>query len=273
VQSLSEIRALLAQRGLHPSRRLGQHFLHDKNQLARLVDAAAIAPGELVLEVGPGTGTLTEALLETGAEVVCSEVDRGLAEIVRERFGDRVRLVVGDCLRRKTLAEPLVEALADRPFVLVSNLPYQVASTLVGTVLLDHPACRALYVTIQKEVADRLIATPGTKAYGPLTVIVALLAEVRLLATLKPTCFWPAPEVESAMVAIVRRPAPEVAQPHDVVRFAVRLFSMRRKQLKRILGAEVSAWPEGIQPTNRPEQLSPEQIVELWQVHGAHGRK
>ncbi|MCZ6735981.1 MAG: 16S rRNA (adenine(1518)-N(6)/adenine(1519)-N(6))-dimethyltransferase, partial [Planctomycetota bacterium] len=100
MQTLSEIRAVLAERGIRPKHRLGQHFLHDKNQVNRLVHAAGVQPGDVVLEVGPGTGALTEALLDRGAEVIACEVDRNLAAIIADRFGPRVRLICGDCLLR-----------------------------------------------------------------------------------------------------------------------------------------------------------------------------
>ncbi len=117
MQTLSEIRALLAERGLRPRRALGQHFLHDKNQIEKLVANARIEPGEVVLEVGPGTGTLTEALLERGGDVVACEIDRGLASIIADRFGPRVRLIEGDCLGRGRSLSPAVSAaLSGRAF-------------------------------------------------------------------------------------------------------------------------------------------------------------
>ena len=132
MQTLSEIRALLDSRGLRPRKRFGQNFLHDKNQLRRLVDASGVGEGDVVLEVGPGTGTLTEALLERGARVIASEIDEDLAGISEERLGDRVTLVRGDCLGgRRTLAPAIVAAIDGRSFTLVANLPYQAASPLM----------------------------------------------------------------------------------------------------------------------------------------------
>ncbi|MHC4219380.1 MAG: 16S rRNA (adenine(1518)-N(6)/adenine(1519)-N(6))-dimethyltransferase RsmA [Planctomycetota bacterium] len=194
MQTLSEIRAILAERGLQPRHRLGQHFLHDKNHLQRLVDAAGLGSGDLVLEIGPGTGTLTEALLEAGAEVVVCELDRGLASVIADRLGPRVRLIEGDCLHRgRGLNAEIVETLAGRDFKLVANLPYQVASTVIGALLVRHPECRGQFVTIQREVADRLRADPGTKEYGALTVVVRALAEVSRIANIAASCFWPEP--------------------------------------------------------------------------------
>ncbi|MHC4415870.1 MAG: 16S rRNA (adenine(1518)-N(6)/adenine(1519)-N(6))-dimethyltransferase RsmA [Planctomycetota bacterium] len=272
MQSLSQIRALLAERGLRPRRRAGQHFLHDKNQLERLVEAAEIRPRDLVLEVGPGTGTLTEALVERGAEVVACEIDRELAAIIEDRFGSRVRLVCGDCLERSRLLNPEIgEALAGRPFKLVANLPFQVAGTLICAILINHPECPGQFVTIQREVADRLLAEPRTKAYGPLTVIVRSLAEVRQVAVLGPKCFWPVPKVTSAMCAIRPRPDHGIDAPEALARFASSLFSTRRKQLGGIIGPRVAAWPIGVTPDLRPEALSVEQIVALWRGVGEEG--
>ncbi|MHC4992512.1 MAG: 16S rRNA (adenine(1518)-N(6)/adenine(1519)-N(6))-dimethyltransferase RsmA [Planctomycetota bacterium] len=265
MQTLSEIRTLLAERGLAPRHRLGQHFLHDHNQLRKLVEAAAIEPGQLVLEVGPGTGTLTETLLEAGAEVVACELDDGLASLIEERLGDRVLLVRGDCLDRGRVLNPRVaEALGDRPFTLVSNLPYQAASPLIVTLLLHgHPRCLGQHVTVQREVADRLMAAPASKAYGPLGIIVQALASVRRIAVVKPGSFWPPPKVDSAMVSIVPIESPGVDAPLDLARFVTKLFTRRRKQLGTALGRDRD-WPAGIRPDQRPEQLTVTQIVELW---------
>ena len=263
MQTLSEIKGLLAERGLRPNRRFGQCFLHDKNQIRRLVDAAALQPGELVLEVGPGTGTLTEALIEAEAVIVAAEIDRGLASIIRDRFGERVKLVEGDCLGRgRSLAPALADALGDRPFKLVANLPYQAATTLIGVLLVTWPSCRGQFITIQKEVADRLRARPGTKAYGALTMIVGALADVGLIGELPPSCFWPAPTVTSVMFSILPRPHPELSDPAGFADFAAALFSKRRKQLGTILGRD-TRWPAGVTADLRPEALTIEQVVDL----------
>jgi 16S rRNA (adenine1518-N6/adenine1519-N6)-dimethyltransferase len=268
MQTLSEIRALLAERGLHPRHRLGQHFLHDKNQLQRLVAAAELSPGDVVLEVGPGTGTLTEALLAEGAQVVVCEIDPGLASIIADRLGDRLTLIEGDCLNRgRDLHPALLQALDGRPFRLVANLPYQVASMLIGVLLVHHPECRGQFVTIQKEVADRLGARPGTRDYGALTVVVQALAEVGRIGDVAPSCFWPQPQVTSSIFGIVPRPDPGLDDPAALSRFATRLFSARRKQLGTILGRAATGWPDGVTPDLRPEALTVEQIVALWRIH------
>ena len=148
MQTLSEIRDLLDERGLKPLKRFGQNFLHDHNQLRKLVEAAQLSSGDVVLEVGPGTGTLTEALLEREVRVIAAEIDEGLADLLRDRFGDRIKLIRGDCLASgRRLAEPIREALGDSPWKLVANLPYQAASPLMIELLLNHPGCLGQYVT------------------------------------------------------------------------------------------------------------------------------
>jgi 16S rRNA (adenine1518-N6/adenine1519-N6)-dimethyltransferase len=280
VQSLSTIRALLASRGLHPKHRFGQNFLHDHNLLRKLVAAAEIAPGELVLEVGPGTGTLTEALLEHGAEVVACELDPEMAEIVASRVGDRITLVRGDCLDGKRALNPaLLAALGDRPFVLVANLPYGAATPLMATLLVEHERCRGLFVTVQREVADRLAAPSGGKTYGPLSVIAQALAEVELISVLPGSCFWPPPDVTSAMIALRRRSAGAIAAEHGsmtrderaaLAAFASKLFATRRKQLGTILGKSFP-FPEGIDSMLRPEMLPPHDVIRMWRAEEASG--
>jgi 16S rRNA (adenine1518-N6/adenine1519-N6)-dimethyltransferase len=217
-----------------------------------------------VLEIGPGTGTLTEGLCAAGADVVACEIDAGLAVIMRERFGSGVHLLECDCLGRgRRLAPPLADALAGRPFKLVANLPYQVASTIIVSLLVHHHECRGQFVTIQQEVAERLAAEPGTKAYGALTVTVRGLADVAPIAQLPPSCFWPRPKVASTMVAIRPRPGEHgITDPERLATFATALFGKRRKQLGTIFGREVD-WPDGITPDLRPDALTVRQIIEL----------
>lgn len=265
MQTLAQIKAILAQRSLHPKHALGQNFLIDHNLLAKLVDAAAPAPGELVLEVGPGTGTLTETLLDRGCRVVAVELDDALADHLRATLGRRAgfTLVHGDALAPgRRLCPPAVHALGDEPFVLVANLPYQAATPLIMDLLMRRPLCRALAVTVQREVAQRLAAPPGTKAYGTLSVVAQALAAPRLIAKLPPECFWPRPEVTSAMVLLTRLPAPLTATPMALAQLCQRLFSQRRKQIGSTLG-RATPLPPSVAPTQRPEELAPAQLVAL----------
>ena len=271
VQTLAEIRHLLESYGLSPRKSFGQNFLIDHNLIRTLIDAAGVGDGDLVLEVGPGTGSLTEPLLDRGCTVIACEIDHGLARVMRDRLGDRARftLVEGDCLQsKKTLAPAIVEAIAQRSFTLVANLPYGVATPLLLELLTRHAIARAMHVTIQHEVAQRLTAQPGTKQYGTLGVVVQALAHVRVIKRVPSECFWPRPDVSSAMVSIKRRPDPLTAHPGEFSRFCVRLFTMRRKQLGAALGRSL-AFPTGIAHDSRAEQLSPGQLVALFETERA----
>lgn len=265
-QSLSQIRELLEQRGLAPRQRLGQNFLIDQNLLRRLVAESGAAPGDLVLEVGPGTGTLTEELLALGCFVVACELDSGLAALLRDRFAaatDRFTLVEGDCLEGKhALAPALRSALGGRAFKLVANLPYNAATPLIMSLLTAHPECSALAMTIQREVADRILALPGSPDYGPLSAITAAAAESRRIAILPPECFWPRPDVTSAMVLLERRNTPLADDLAGLAAFLANIFTRRRKQLGAVLGGSFP-FPPGIARTDRAEALSVEALIEL----------
>ena len=262
MQDLGTIKSLLAARGVHPKHRFGQNFLHDANAMRSILQAAVVGPGETILEVGPGTGTLTECLLEAGARVVACELDRDMAAILRDRLGSRITLVEGDCLADKHHLNPeLLAALGSGTFRLVANLPYAAATPLMATLLESHPTCGGMVVTIQREVADRLLAKPGTSEIGPLTITAQLRAVVDRVATLKPGCFWPAPEVTSAIVRLVRRePAPEL--PESLRGLVDAAFQQRRKQLRNTLGPDFP-FPSGFDTTRRPETLAPEEWILL----------
>ena len=245
VQTLSQIQETLAAHGLRPKRALGQNFLIDHNLLRRLVDASGVGEGDLVLEVGPGTGVLTDVLLERGCGVVAAELDDALAGLLVERYAgnERFELIHGDCLAKKTaLSEALSERLAGRGFALVANLPYHAATPLMMTLLLEWPGCTGMFVTVQREVAERMAAGPADgKAYGQISVVTSWLARVERLGSLPPSCFWPRPEVTSAMVAVRRRPAPAFGVEVDPSRWPAvgsvvrELFMSRRKRLGGVL--------------------------------------
>jgi 16S rRNA (adenine1518-N6/adenine1519-N6)-dimethyltransferase len=264
---------MLDAHGLSPKKSLGQNFLIDRNLGKKLVDEAGVGEGDLVLEVGPGAGALTEMLLERGCEVVACEMDEGLASLLRDRFAERYderfTLIEGDCLDGKRSLNPRIvrtlESAAQRgirEFTLVANLPYNAASPLMAVLLTDYPACRAQYVTIQKEVGERLAAKPGTKEYGPLSVIAQALATVRRVAVLPPECFWPRPGVTSAMLELKRRSDPLTDDPAALGGLCHALFSQRRKQIGSILGRD-HPLPAGVTHEMRPEQMTVAQLCEL----------
>lgn len=269
-QTLAQIRELLSAHGLSPRKALGQNFLIDANLIRKLITAANVQSGDLVLEVGPGTGALTDELLAHGCRVIACELDRGLAALLRTRltaaFPSTFTLIEGDCLHSKReVSHDILAALAARPFKLVANLPYGAATPLMLALLVHHPECSGMYVTIQREVADRLTAAPGSRDFGPLAVIAQTIADVSLIATLPPECFWPRPDVTSAMVAITRKTqtlSPTPAAARHLADFAQKLFNQRRKQIGSTLG-RTFPFPPDINPSARAEDLTIAQIRAL----------
>jgi 16S rRNA (adenine1518-N6/adenine1519-N6)-dimethyltransferase len=271
MQTKQQIQSLLTQAGLSPRHRFGQNFMIDQNLLRIVAEAGNPSAGDLVIEVGPGTGTLTEEILSRGAEVLAVEIDRDLAGLLRERFKDepRFRLIEGDALDSKhSLNAQLLEAikLAQDPPKLIANLPYNIASPLIIELLLA--GVKLLAFTVQKEVAERLRASPGTDAYGALSVMVQLLAKVEVLRTLPPAAFWPAPKIESALVRLTRDDRVGVTA-RGFSRFLQGLFSSRRKTLRKSL-VQMNHDPDAalsdlqLDPAIRGETLNPEQLVLLY---------
>lgn len=256
-----ELTALLEAHDLGPSRALGQNFVVDPNTVRRIARLAAVGPGDHVVEIGAGLGSLTLALAETGASVTAVEIDRHLRPVLEEvTAGLDVRVVAGDAM---ALDWDEVLAGSDR-WVLVANLPYNVATPLVLDLLAGVPAIARMLVMVQLEAGERLVAEPGTPAYGIPSVKVALRARARLVGKVGPDVFLPRPRVESALVEVVRRTEPATdADPAVLVALVERAFNQRRKMLRRSLAGVVA--PEvfaaaGIDPQDRPERLS----VEDW---------
>jgi len=197
-----------------------------------------------------------------------------MSDLLAERFSREIAasqliLIRADCMAGKTTLNPdLARSLGDAHFTMIANLPYGVASPLMLTLLMRHERCRAMFVTIQKEVAERLMAEPGTKDYGELSVLAQAMAEIRRIALAPPGCFWPAPKVTSAMVELVRRDVPLAPDPAALDALCRVLFQKRRKQLGAILGRDFP-FPDGIDPQSRPEQLVVPDLVRLATVHAA----
>jgi len=272
VQSVAEIKAVLAQRGDGPKRALGQNFLIDHSKIVALLERAAPGPGSLVLEVGPGTGTLTDELAASGADVLAVELDEFFVEHIRRRFAStgRVRVHRGDCLERKgdlnVAASSRLDEMgaSERGYTLIANLPYNAASGLMVALAWDR-RCLGQHVTIQRDVAQRVRAEVGTRDYSALTVMLRAVCDARRIATLPPGCFWPSPKVTSEMISI--EPRAEAAERIEsglrepLERLCRRLFTSRRKTLRSILGD--IAWPAGIDPGMRPEVVAPEELIVL----------
>ncbi|HEV2309778.1 MAG TPA: 16S rRNA (adenine(1518)-N(6)/adenine(1519)-N(6))-dimethyltransferase RsmA [Acidimicrobiia bacterium] len=253
------VRALLADHDLSPNRALGQHFLADPNTARRIARLAELQPGESVLEIGPGLGSLTVALAETGAHVVAVELDRNLVPLVEATVagaGD-VRVVQGDALHLD------VAALGPGPWACVSNLPYNIAAPVVVRLLETAPSVTRLLVMTQREVGERLAARPGDPAAGAVSAKVAYYAEARVVGAVSPSVFVPAPHIESVLVRLDRRAAPPVAVDPERLFGLVRAgFAQRRKMLRGalrpLLGprADSALTAAGIPPTARAENLT-----------------
>jgi 16S rRNA (adenine1518-N6/adenine1519-N6)-dimethyltransferase len=251
-----DIAELLERHGLSPSRALGQNFVADPNTVRRIVRLAEVGPGDPVVEIGPGVGSLTTALAEAGADVTAVELDRHLVPVLDEVVGPLgVRVVQGDALE---VDWDTLLAGSER-WTLVANLPYNVGTTIVLQLLDDVPAIERMLVMVQREVGERLAASPGTSAYGIPSVKVALWATAEVVARVPATVFIPQPKVESVLVRLTRLPQPAVDVDHDALMGLVRkAFGQRRKMLRRSLSGVVS--PDafvaaGVAPDDRPEQL------------------
>ncbi len=252
----TEARGLLDRFGIRPKRSLGQNFVVEPNTVRRIAELAGVGLGDRVVEVGPGLGALTLALLETGAEVTAVEIDDVLVDVLEEVAGDHgsLRIVHADAM-----GVDWESLLGAGPWTLVANLPYNVSVPLVCDLLDDVPAIVRLVVMVQLEVADRLVASPGDDAYGLPSVKVAYHAEARKVGRVPPSVFLPRPRVDSALVDVVRRPEPLVAADPEVLFRLVRAgFAHRRKMLRGALRGivdEAGLVAAGVDPTLRAEDL------------------
>ena len=260
----ADVRRLAAATGVRPTKRLGQNFVVDANTVRRIVRAAELAPDDVVVEVGPGLGSLTLGLLADVGRVVAVEVDPALAEAlprtVTERAPaclDRLHVLAADALQ-------LMAVPGAPPTALVANLPYNVAVPVVLHLLDALPSLRTGLVMVQAEVAERLVAPPGSRVYGVPSVKVAWWATATRAGSVPRSVFWPVPNVDSALVRIVRRPPPETTADRAEV-FAVvdAAFAQRRKSLRAALAgwagsaplAEEALRAAGVDPRARGESL------------------
>ncbi len=261
-QSRTEIAALLARHDLSPEHRLGQHFLADANITRKIVDLAEVRPGDRVVEVGAGTGTLTAALAAAGAHVIAYEVDEGLRPLLEEvTSGLDVDLRFVDVMRVDLSAD-----LKGEPWKMVANLPYNVGTPLFLDALRTAPQIQRFVIMVQREVAERLVARPGGRDYGLPSVVAGIHGSTRLAFRVPAQVFYPAPNVESAVVVLDRVPAPESSE--RAIEIAAAGFQQRRKMLRRSLAGTfadpVSALElAGIAPTARAEDLSPGDYLRL----------
>jgi 16S rRNA (adenine1518-N6/adenine1519-N6)-dimethyltransferase len=302
MQTKRQIQELLTAAGVAPNRRLGQHFLVDLNLMRLLVDAARIGPCDVVLEIGTGTASLTEALVEQAGQVVTVELDPTLAGIAQSRLGGaaNVQVLHTDALSNKgSIAPAVIEAIgaakaqlagmgrigpmepigperAQARVLLVANLPYDVASPIMINLIKGPLIVDAMCVTVQKEVAERMIASPGRRDYGTLSIFLQATGKVEMLRTLPPSAFWPPPQVDSAVVRYTRDPAKiQTIADMGLLGAVVSLFIGHRRKMLRACAkaappelADRDLWPAifdrcSIDPTRRPEELSPDQYVAM----------
>ena len=271
----NDIRELCAQLNIRPTKTLGQNFVNDPGTVRKIVRNAGVQAGEQVLEIGPGLGSLTLALLEAGAQVSAVEIDPPLAQALpttaQARFPEaKLQVFTADAL---TITGP--ESIdGATPTRLVANLPYNVAVPIVLTVLEKLPSIQTVLVMVQAEVADRLAATPGNKIYGVPSAKVAWYASARRTLTIGRNVFYPVPNVDSALVKIERRPHPDTAATREQV-FAVidAAFAQRRKTLRQALAglagsagaAQEALERAGVSPTARGETLDIDQFAAVAQ--------
>ena len=270
----AEIRALAARLGVAPTKKLGQNFVHDPNTVRRIVAAAGLTPDDVVLEVGPGLGSLTLGLVGAAAHVHAVEIDPVLAAALPSTVTSQ-RLTVHH-------ADALRVAAADLrppPTMLVANLPYNVAVPVVLNLLAELPTLRGGLVMVQKEVADRLVAGPGSKVYGVPSVKLAWYATARAAGRVPPAVFWPVPNVDSGLVAFSRRTPPAGTDRRAVFAVVDAAFAQRRKTLRAALAgwagspadAEKILLTAGISPQARGESLSVEEFAAIAAAATAEG--
>ncbi|MBY0587973.1 16S rRNA (adenine(1518)-N(6)/adenine(1519)-N(6))-dimethyltransferase RsmA [bacterium] len=287
-QTQTYLMELLTSQGLRAKKDFGQNFLIDLNLLDLLVRSSPITKRDVVLEVGAGTGGLTSRLVEHAGRVVSVEIDHGFFALASSEVENarNVTLLRADALAGKNRIEPAVmEAVASAMkemgvdhYHLVANLPYDIASSIIANAILHELSIRSLTFTVQLEVGQRILAEPGSRDYGPLSILAQTVGSATLLRTLSPKAFWPRPKVDSAFVRIDVDPLKEpdrtdLARFH---RFIRDLFTHRRKNIRgslmslpefKPLKNEIPVWLEelGISRDDRAEVISPAKLRELYQ--------
>lgn len=273
--TLSGVRSLLAAEDLRPHKGLGQNFLIDKNILQKIVDAGQITPTDVVLEIGTGLGALTLFLADAAGHVVTVEIDKKLIPILQKVLNSRpnVTLLTGDIMAFNWERElyRFLNSPLDR-FVICANLPYYITSPIIFRIIENRHRVKQAVLMVQREVADRLLASPGTKDYGLLTVMVSRMAEVGLVTRVSRHCFYPAPDVDSTVIKLIPRTEPQVTVEKEEVFVALvrAAFQARRKTMLNVLvkggladrdTALSTLESLGVDPMRRGETLSVEEFA------------
>jgi 16S rRNA (adenine1518-N6/adenine1519-N6)-dimethyltransferase len=267
------IKQELREYGLFPKKRLGQHFLVDRNILSKVIRTAEVGKEDVVLEVGPGLGEMTLALARLAKQVIAVEIDPKLAEILEKKLADcpNVELVKGDILKVDFGSFLRKEG---HPVKVVANLPYQISTPLLFRFIESKEAFSTFTLMLQREVAERMVAPPGGKEYGPLSIFVQLFLDMSLRFFIKPPAFFPSPKVESAVVHMVWKEKPRIEEKDEewFKKVVKACFGYRRKTLLNALkhsdlslhdSIESKMEEVGIDPQRRPETLSIEEFVRL----------
>jgi len=293
--NISAIRDVMLEMGIRPRKRWGQNFLKERGILELMVRAAAVGPDDLVLEIGPGPGCLTEVLLQAGATIVAVEIDAKMIELARKLLGEQSRVLWQhiDFLDRKNRIDASlmaylrreIDAEAFRGLKVVSNLPYNISVPALLNLLESRLSIDTMVVTVQNEVADRLLAKPGSASYGSVSVLVSLLAGVRRLRRVNASAFWPPPKVASSVIEVIPRAAPPLGDDVSYATFkkiVKAIFAHRRKGWFKSLAMHLGVSDggrrlrdgylhRGHDLARRAESLAYQEIVELARVAGELG--
>ena len=254
-----------------PKKRFGQHFITDPGILKNIIEFSRVRPEDVIVEIGPGRGALTTRLAQVGRSVTAIEVDSDLIEPLRQTVPENVEVIEEDALNIDYLS------LLPRPYVLVANLPYNVATPLIERFIAARASILSVTIMVQKEVADRILAAPGGREYGPLSIGVQYYADVEGGFVLGPGAFRPSPKVHSRMIRLEWKP--DIAEKPEFIRFVRNAFTSRRKKLVNNLGAMHPQTPrdalhrileqEGLSTDVRPEELSVAQFLGVFSRLGA----
>jgi 16S rRNA (adenine1518-N6/adenine1519-N6)-dimethyltransferase len=256
-----DVRRIARSHGIRPSQRLGQNFVIDPNTIRKIVRLARVEGDDRVLEIGAGLGSLTVGLAEKAGEVVAIEFDRALIPALTEvthPLGN-VRIVEGDAMR-----VDYSSIFADKPHRFVSNLPYALAVPLMAKLLTEQPGVTSFVAMVQREVGERLVAPPGSRTYGAISVLVAYFCRAELVGRVSPNVFWPRPKVWSVIIKLDRRPPPVSVDIERLMKVVTAAFAQRRKTVRNSLASSLSISPAeveaglgraGVDPGSRAEAL------------------
>lgn len=274
ITSPTELQRFLAEHDLAAKKSASQNFLIDGNIVRKILTEAQISKDDLVLEIGPGPGALTEALLETGCEVLAIERDEKLAPLLKRFPGSDNLSIVCDDFLEFPLEEHMKKMLPPgKKAKVVANLPYHITTPILGMLVPLHMYFSDLILMVQKEVADRFIAEKGTKDYSSFTLFLQFFSEVSYCFTVEPNCFHPRPSIQSAVVHLKLRPPPSIDYPESFFLMLRTAFGQRRKMMRASLKkfypsslVENSLEKLGKNPLLRPEELSLDEFIKLYQI-------